>query len=386
MPESSPATHTRHRPALTPRGWLFLAGSLAVGGLGAVVHEPAFVQIGLFGLILLGVAWAIARRNLRGITIERSAPEIGSVGEKVPVRVVLRGPERGFGARSIDYRDELLGVLGEGASVGQLRPGEAREYAGETRLRKRGRHLTFRWELASSYPGGFWRVRESGWHTVPVIVFPRPVRPAHWDDPRAAREEEEGDTLYQPLPDWSGEYLGIREFAPGDPLKHIHWRATARAQRLVVREFDQRLPASYALFFHSYQPENARRAPDAFESALELLAGLLLRCREEAVPLHLSADFLGWRSVALTGSRSLREPLTWLAEAKWTPSSDLTPLAEKLAAVPEGSHVFIISDTPLRHWQPLLPRCAAETTCLSVGEMRRRRPFIAKRSVSSLSA
>ena len=31
---------------------------------------------------------------------------------------------------------------------------------------------------------------------------------------------------------------GIREYAPGDPMRHIHWRSTAHANRLMVKEFD----------------------------------------------------------------------------------------------------------------------------------------------------
>lgn len=202
--------------------------------------------------------------------------------------------------------------------------------------------------------------------------------------PAGGAEDEEG-SLWQPKPDWGGDFLGIRDFQPGDPLKHIHWAASARSQKLVVREYDQRLPTSHALFFHSWQPDGARRLPDAFEGALELLTGLLLRCSDGAVPATLSADFLGWRTLRLNGGQALGDTLALLAAAKWVPTHDFTPLAERLQSVPAESHVYIVSDTPLRHWHSLVPVPAHVTvTCLSVGELRRRHAFRAARSTAAV--
>jgi hypothetical protein len=164
-------------------------------------------------------------------------------------------------------------------------------------------------------------------------------------------------------------------------LKHVHWPASARSQKLVVREYDQRLPTSHALFFHSFQADGRRRTPDAFESSLELLTGLLLRCADAAVPVTLSADFLGWRPLALTSATALGDTLVLLAGAKWAPTTDLGPLYEQLAEVPAESHVYIVSDAPLRYWQPQLSLPGQVTvTCLSVGELRRRHVFRASKS------
>ena len=35
------------------------------------------------------------------------------------------------------------------------------------------------------------------------------------------------------------DFYGVREFQPGDPLRHIHWKTTARRGDLVVREFEE---------------------------------------------------------------------------------------------------------------------------------------------------
>lgn len=35
------------------------------------------------------------------------------------------------------------------------------------------------------------------------------------------------------------DFYGVREFQPGDPLHHVHWKTTARRGELVVREFEE---------------------------------------------------------------------------------------------------------------------------------------------------
>ncbi len=35
------------------------------------------------------------------------------------------------------------------------------------------------------------------------------------------------------------EYLGIREYRAGDPIRHVHWRSTARTGTVMVREFEE---------------------------------------------------------------------------------------------------------------------------------------------------
>jgi uncharacterized protein (DUF58 family) len=40
----------------------------------------------------------------------------------------------------------------------------------------------------------------------------------------------------------------VRDYAPGDPVRHVHWRSTARAGRLMVKEFDSEPVADVWIF------------------------------------------------------------------------------------------------------------------------------------------
>lgn len=67
-----------------------------------------------------------------------------------------------------------------------------------------------------------------------MLVLPKPI-PFSYELPRASGfgAFEEGMTLVQSGIDSSG----IRDYRAGDPLKHVHWRSTARTGRLQVKEF-----------------------------------------------------------------------------------------------------------------------------------------------------
>jgi uncharacterized protein (DUF58 family) len=365
----------RGRLRLTPRGWVFAVVCLVLAGGARWAGEPALMHIGLLGGFVLGAAGFVAAKNLDRVTYSRQVPKAVFAGSEFVVELRVTNSGRWADARCLETNDEVLGPFGKGMSVGRLRAGEAAGGSFATWLRHRGIDPTFRWKISSTFPCGLWRATRFGRTQESLVVYPRPVAPFGIDDAGAA-DLPTGEENWVPLPDFSGEYLGIREFRPGDPLKMIHWRATARIQRLVVREFDRRLPVRYALFFHSYHPPGEPRLGDAFESALELLAGLLMECRTTGLPLELTADFNGWRAIEMTASQNLSEPLKLLAGARWTPSAEIDGLIGALRNQPPENRVFIVSDTPARLWQSLLPDLQCDVTCLSVGHMRKRQPHL----------
>lgn len=369
-----PPPQRRRRPPestrLTGRGWFFLLAVLGLGSAGHAVREPALVHLALFALVVVGAAGIIARQNVRGVEVLREAPQEVMVGREFLCSLRLRNDKTWMEARALEVADEMLGPFGRGCGVRRLGPGETAGVTLTTWLRERGDQPAFRWRISSAFPLGLWMAERRGRRSVPITVFPRAVPPQRLEEAEV-ESETAGAEDWLPQPDWSGDYLGIREFRSGDPLKMIHWRATARTQRLVVREFDRRLPRRVVICFHSYEPPGQPRLPDAFESALELLAGLLMQGDEPAVPMEMVADFLDWEPLDLGGG--VRPALRVLAQARRRPHSDLEPLVRHLRSLPERSRVHVVSDTPVRLWRDLLPAAGCEVRCLSVSELRGRR-------------
>jgi uncharacterized protein (DUF58 family) len=70
----------------------------------------------------------------------------------------------------------------------------------------------------------------------------------------------------------SEEFLALREYRPGDPLQHIHWKSFARTGRPIVKEFQDEFFERHALVLDTgtLQGENA-----AFEDAVAVAASFV---------------------------------------------------------------------------------------------------------------
>src|SRR5215470_7231580 len=80
------------------------------------------------------------------------------------------------------------------------------------------------------------------------------------------------------------EHRTVREYAAGDELRHLHWRATARAQRLMVREYvDPAQPRCVVLL----DTRPAALSRDAFEHAVEVAASVAYAAVAHGHPTRL---------------------------------------------------------------------------------------------------
>jgi uncharacterized protein (DUF58 family) len=65
---------------------------------------------------------------------------------------------------------------------------------------------------------------------------------------------------------------GVRPYRPGDPLRHVEWRASARSRDLLVRTFEPTTDLSLAIFVNFRAPGQDLRHNDPME--LELVVSL----------------------------------------------------------------------------------------------------------------
>ena len=71
--------------------------------------------------------------------------------------------------------------------------------------------------------------------------------------------------------DVTGELLNLREYAPGDDLRRVHWKSTARHQRLMIRQDESRRRAPVLLLLDVRTAAHDRAS---FELAVEAVASL----------------------------------------------------------------------------------------------------------------
>jgi uncharacterized protein (DUF58 family) len=203
----------------------------------------------VFSIMLstLFVSWAAARLSLRDLTVAARFPDHIFAGEPTEVLVTIKNEKRLLPSFSIlveargpaDRKAKktnkksrfLKRTLGYFTYIPHR---AAAEQTIEQLFRKRGHVLVTGFELSTRFPFGFFRHRRRlRSREVDIIVYPKPQPVA--------------DELHL-LPLFSGQstsfrrgfghdLLLLRDYQQRDDLRHIDWKATARARRLTVREF-----------------------------------------------------------------------------------------------------------------------------------------------------
>ena len=123
------------------------------------------------------------------------------------------------------------------------------------------------------------------------------------------------------------EVFGVRQYQPGDPLRRIHWRTTARRGELIVREFEPPGVQNLGIFLDPDPPGN-----EAADQVARIAASEAYDCLREGGRVTLWAP--GCEPSQPDEERNLVALLQWLARyPKRVADAGLPPLAGAAVAV-----------------------------------------------------
>ena len=268
-------------PRPTGRGWGVVVAGLALVAVGALVESPPLVFAGasLTALVLAVVASLLVRSADVSVG-RRFSPSRGVAGGGTveTLAVTLRSGRR----QHVSVTEQLpwLGARSRSRAVPVvLEPGRASSAVLRHADLPRGRHRVgpLHLELVESFGVARRRVVAPG--TVELVVVPEAV------DLGLARESRslgDGARRQREHSLSGGEDDPItREYRRGDPMRRVHWKATARHGELMVRQEEQHgLPsARLVLATASAGWADASSGADAatsdsFEWALSVVATL----------------------------------------------------------------------------------------------------------------
>ena len=135
----------------------------------------------------------------------------------------------------------------------------------------RGTQVVARIRLETRYPLGLFKV----WTWVPlaqkILVYPAPLTTP------LPRQQQAADQSNSATRQTTGaeDFATIREYAPGDPLNHIAWKAFARLQAPIVKQFDN--PASQDIWLCWTETT----APETEDKLAELCGWVLLANKQQ---------------------------------------------------------------------------------------------------------
>lgn len=211
----------------TRAGWLFAAtvGILLVGSINYALQLGFALTFLLAGMGLAGMVHTT--RNLARLAVSAGRAEPVFAGERAQFRLHLdnRAP--------FDRPSLLVRHLASGAQqLLDLAPAAAREAVLAVPAGRRGWLPLGRVMLETRFPLGLFRA----WSTVEpecrCLVYPRPERtplPAPSSDASAgaARAQAQG----------SEDFSGLRGYQPSDSPRHVAWKAVARADDMLTKQF-----------------------------------------------------------------------------------------------------------------------------------------------------
>jgi uncharacterized protein (DUF58 family) len=210
--------------------------SVVIGALAVVSGQAALfrlVDVLLATLLICGL-WSLL--SVRGLTFERFLREDrAQVGGSFEQQWLLRGrlpfprlwTEIADGGTLPGYRAGHVLDLGLGGR---------RAARLDAPCRRRGRYEIGPARVSGTDPLGLFRSSRRIGKPRSVLVYPAtvdlvsPVLPAGKFSGGVLRRK----TWHQT----SSHVSGTREYRPGDPLRHVHWRSTAHSGQLMVKEFD----------------------------------------------------------------------------------------------------------------------------------------------------
>ena len=283
---------------LTRRGWtvvgvgalaFFLAVGFGARSLNAVV-VPSVVAL---------AAGYVQVRFLRDVTVVRDPPADDYAGRDGVAHLTFQTPG-GDGVRR-PFVATVRERVGEG-----IRVVDPAEYGGDDELStyavetdETGEYARFETavgETALAYRVEYLRrgERELGPATVAardvfglveeaseirgtdsVLVYPRVYRLSPWGRNSLRRLEEFGRSRQRE------EFEELREYSPGDPLRDIHWKTTAKRDELVVKEFAAEAEAETVTL-------SAGATIGAADEMAEAVASLAFALLEEEIPVEIS--------------------------------------------------------------------------------------------------
>jgi uncharacterized protein (DUF58 family) len=353
-----------HGRRFTPAGRALGYMLIAAAAFGLDTQRTTAFQIFALAAALLLVAWLASLRLRPKLAIERRLPELATAGEPVRYRHVVRSDgdaplaelrlrdelaedfpsveeflrERSRPEPGVNWVDRRVGfprwlamvqrrrgaVIGE-VSLPGLLPQRAVEVSMTLTPLRRGALVFARSRVLRPDPLGLVNALSTLDAPGRLVVLPRryPLPPLAL--PGARRFQRGGVSLSQSVGD-SQEFTALRDYRPGDPVRHIHWRSFARLGEPVVKEFQDEFFTRYALVLDTFGDDLPQTV---FEAAVSVAASFVDGMHTQEALLDLMfVEEQAWRLTIGRGLGQQADLLRALAFVTPRPADQFASLAQ----------------------------------------------------------
>lgn len=205
---------------------------------------------------------------------------------------------------------------------------------------RRGLYAFPKLHLQSKGPFGFFTIKQTLTAPAEILIYPQyhPLKRLRlWETKELAERQT---SKMGP----GSQVIGTREYRPGDLLRQIHWRSTARAGRLVVKEFaeDEQLSLTVVLDLESDSSLGEGKY-STFETAVRIAASFGYYATRKNIPFRLAGASPKWTPPPT--------PLSWWAILNYlakVENDGQKSLAQVLGNLPPAPFVVVLVSNPDR--------------------------------------
>ncbi len=326
------------RQRFTNTGILILAVMPVAGAFGFNTRSTLSFQIFSIIFIMLITAMSLSV-FLRGkFSITRKLPKYGSVGVPLNYACIIRNNNKTAkkGLRLTDelktrfpnriefYRtsdpldkkrnwvDRFTGYPRLVNTIQKLRGGTIQtitvDYIAEqselettvTLIPRRRGYLYFaKTRLAQVEPLGLFQAQKIYDHKDRLLILPKLFKTPPLNLPGRRAYHHGGVNNASTVGD-TREFISLRDYHPGDPLRSIHWRSFAKRNKPIVKEYQDEYFTRYGLILDTFLGNESARV---FEDAVSIAASFMTAQKEQDALLDLM--FIGNKTYHFTAGRGL---------------------------------------------------------------------------------
>lgn len=224
--ETIKLTHRRIFILPTLRGLGFVVLILLILLIAFVYNNNLAYLLGFLLASVFFITILHSFKALAGLQLTQSHSQAAFCGEAVGFELLIDNP---MAVERFSVQAKL-----DSAIPFQLKANEKKRIMLYLPTHKRGWQSIATVTLSSTYPLGLFRAWSPLRFSAKALVYPKPS-PVE----RAFPETEGCDAQTSPQQSNKGsdDFYGLKEYQPGDPVRHIHWKAFAKGQGLFSKQY-----------------------------------------------------------------------------------------------------------------------------------------------------
>ncbi len=338
-------------PTITPTGVGVAVGAVVFGALGwalgyvalTAVAAAAAVCVIAGGVSTFVVPKLAVERTIEPTRVERGSPALGLLAVRNPGRRRSRPcdavesivPQTASGGSEQVLVDPARDVI---VAIPPLRAGRSVSVPYRLPTNRRGTLRVGPLAIERRDPLGLWHSHRPVGDAVTLLVqphvialHPRPSgRARHLDGP-----------VSENAPRGTQTFHSLREYTPGDDIRRIHWRSTARTGMLMVQDHvDTSEPSTVVVLDLRAGHYDGER----FEDAVDVAASIVAASQEKGFPVRLVTT-AGTSLTVRTGQRGrgLADYLTTVEAIDGSAAGDLSRAAIEVLRGREHDAITVVT-------------------------------------------